>query len=371
MKHRNLFICETPFQVLAAILLVFDSLKRDTNDFLISDTMQGYEALSNRLGKCPGVDYCTYVETEISAGKKSKLGRIKDMLIPFDRRWDFDSNRSYDYIYCRNYTSLITESAFLFFKRTNEKLKLVVFDEGYSTYSRRFWRSHYDVSLSHKLLLAMRVENNNYLYNNIEKVMLFEKKLFHVNVPFPICNMLNDNFSLSKEEMEIINNVFEYKDFENLSFDHKFIFFEECFSFDNHNNYDIKIIEELAHIIGKNRIIIKLHPRSKTDRFTTLGYDVMKDINYIWEIFALNNSSSDLTLIAFSSGALLNYLFFSNSKMKSILLYKLFPDKYPHMNDSDTRRWFEEFVMVHNKSVKVPESFESLKNLLSFSGIDS
>lgn len=365
MMKRNLFICETPFQILVALFMIYDSLSTDTNDFVIVDTMVDYKGLAERLSNHPLVNYAYAAETKKKyENYYAKIGMIKDMFYSFPKRWNYDvSWTEYDYIYCRNYTTIITEAAFRYFKRKNSELKLVIMDEGYSSYLSEFWNSYNNISFLHKLSGLILNRQKDYVYRNITEARFFMPELFHVKLPFQTKRILRKNFTLDVVQKAEINQVFCYRENDEVD-ENTFIFFEECFSFDNGNSNDLQIIEDLARFIGRDRIVIKLHPRSQQDRFSGLGYKVMKKAQYPWEVFAINNEKKKITLLAFSSGALMNYLFFSRSNMKSILLYKMFPDIYEHMMGSEIKQWFEEFANRYKTYISTPSSVEELKELI-------
>lgn len=360
----NLFICETPFQILASLLLIEDLREVCNNDFIIAGTMSDYKNYAQRLAQHPNVSYCYAAALRQSNRRDDRLAHIKDMVVPFDKRWDYvKKDTRYDKFYCRNFTTILTESAFRHFKRINSQLEVCIFDEGYSSYLSTFWNSYKEVSFFHKVSNIVLTGHLNYIYKNITETKFFIPELFHLRIPFKISQMIDPAFTLSNEQIERINRVFDYLNSDMIE-DNKYIFFEECFSFDNGNNNDLEIIEVIADIVGKENVVIKLHPRSKEDRFSKLGYKVLMNVKYPWEIFALNNSNKSIVLLAFSSGALMNYLFITRSKMKSILLYKLFPGKYDHTNNLELRRWLKEFQKYYSKWIYAPETSEDLIDIL-------
>lgn len=357
----NLFICETPFQVLASLLLIFDGMEQDTNDFIVVDTMSDYEGIAERLLKLPCVNYAFAANTKSrNCGGHNRL----DMFKSFPERWKYrSSGMQYNKLFCRNYTTPITEAAFRYFKKNNPLLSICIIDEGYSSYTSEFWNSHKSISSAHKFINYILSGQMDYLYKNIAEAKFFLPDLMHVNLPFPKTKMFKSTFCVSTSMIESINTVFEYKE-EMLIEDGQCIFFEECFSFDTGNNEDLKIVEKVAQALGKENVIIKLHPRSKADRFSPLGYNVMKYSKCAWEVFALNNQSKRITLLAYSSGALMNYLLLSRNNMHSVFLYNVFPHRYRHMNDPEIHRWFQEFEEKYKPWICAPSSMDEVVEII-------
>lgn len=366
MKNRNLFICETPFQVLASLLLIYESLSNDVNDFIIVDTMTDYLGIAKRLNHVPVIDYA-FPATANGINEQDSLrilNRIKYAFPVFTKLWSYKKgSEMYDSIYCRNYTTPITEAAYRHFKKNNSDLALHIIDEGYSSYLSLFWNSHNHISAFHRFSNFILSGHRNYMYNRICDALFFAPDLFNVQIPFPVKHMLSAPIKLTEEQLKTINDVFGYN-CSNTVNDNQFIYFEECFSFDDDNNNDINIVESISKIVGKENIKIKLHPRSKIDRFSPLGYDVLKSSNYPWEVFALNNTNKAIVLLAYSSGALMNYLFLTDSRMKSVLLYKLFPDRYKHINDKELLCWLEGMRNRYEECLFAPQDFSEFKEIL-------
>lgn len=361
---KNLFICETPFQVLASLFLIYESFNNDMNDFIIVDTMKYNKSIAEKMKGVFVVDYAFAASTEELRKKNTLSGVIRSGFPVFSKLCAYEKiGERYDRFFCRNYTTPLTEAAFVHFNKLNSDMKIHIFDEGYSSYLSSFWCSHKSISTFHKISNMILSGKKDYLYRNIEETLFFAPELLHIKLPFPVRRMIKEDFAINKKQLRSINYVFGYDSSKNDG-ENQFIFFEECFSFDDGNNSDLEIVEWISSIVGKEKLKIKLHPRSKTDRFSRLGYDVMTTAQYPWEVYALNNANKRITLIAYSSGALINYLFFSRSKMKSVFLYNVFPDKYNHMAEKELQLWFKEFQSMYSSWVYVPESKSRLEEIL-------
>lgn len=366
MRKRNLFISETPFHVLVSLLYVYDSCEDDINDFIIIDNMLDYIEIANRLNNLPMIDYAYAAQTKgISEEKGSCFVQMINNIFPvFSKLCAYEKiGERYDRFFCRNYTTPLTEAAFRHFNKLNSDMKIHIIDEGYSSYLSSFWCSHKSISVFHKISNMILSGKKDYLYRNIEEALFFAPELLHIKLPFPVRKMIKDDFMINEEQLRAINYVFGY-DSSQYEGEDKFIFFEECFSFDDGNNSDLEIVDWLSNVVGKEKLKIKLHPRSKNDRFSRLGYDVMTTVKYPWEVYAINNANKKVTLIAYTSGALMNYLFFSRSNMKSVLLYNVFPDKYNHVSEKELLIWLKEFQSRYSLWIYAPESKSKVEEIL-------
>lgn len=364
---KNLYICETPFQVLAALLLIFSHNANQINDIVLTDNMKNGEVILEKLENSRFVRYAYFANVN-HGGKQREMEYFLDAILPFHIRWSFKYCDSiYDRIYLRNFTACFAISCVNFFKRKNSKLETIIFDEGYSNYTEEFWRSEKRISKANCFITnIMRIFGRKPIYKYITKALFFQPELLHINLCFETERMIPENFTLSLEQQNEINRIFSYE-FPKINLERKkIIFFEECFAFDQNNNNDLILLDKIAKIAGKENIIIKRHPRSEHDRFTELGYNILANITYPWEIFALNNAkNNNLIFIAYSSGALLNYLFFTKSKLKSIMLYKAFPKLYKHTNQKSVMNWLNEFCKLHSDIIELPESEEELLCILN------
>lgn len=370
-KTENLFVCETPFQLIACMLLVENKYLNCINDIILTSTVKNASLLTNRLNQIDIIHYACVLKTTHEKTLNGKLNYFWDSVINFEKRWHEETiyNSNYDNIFVRNFSSILSVSLIKYFGRKNTKLEVQVYDEGYSSYINSFWNSFESISLIHKLINKIMRNTSSMITPYIKQALFFDPSLLKIDIPYRIEKMLDDDFVLSADIIKSINYIFDYgpinKDIYFSSNKRKYIFFEECFSYDNGNNYDIEIVNLLSTIVGKNNIIIKLHPRSEENRFLKSGYNIWEDDGSPWELFAINNfSKSKLVLIAVSSGSLMNYLFFTKSAMKSILLYRIFDGEFEHLQDSDTKEWFKDFCQKHSDIILTPKSMDELINLL-------
>ena len=365
--EKSLFICDTPFQILSSILIIYNDGKEDgINDFIVTDHMQGAVMIAKCLNEQNIVRYACCVHVSHIEEKKliRKMHYLLDNICSFDKRWYYKYKSCvYDNLYVRNFSEIIATSAYTFFGKRNSNLHLYVIDEGYSTYTISFWKSEQYFSSIHKLINKIyKLKFGNGLYNKIYRAKLFFPELLHVQLPFEIERMLEKDFVLNENQIKTINRIFNYSNPIKKE-QYKYIFFEESFYTDSGNTSDLSMLEDIAKIVGKDKIVVKLHPRTVVDRFTLNGFSVMSDVIFPWELYGINNINSSIILLAYSSGALLNYLFFTKSKMKSILLYQVYPELFSNIKE-EIKIWFKDFCGKYPDIIFVPKSIEELENYL-------
>lgn len=117
----------------------------------------------------------------------------------------------------------------------------------------------------------------------------------------------------------IFNKIFYYTRF----IEEKYIYFESGSFRDLKATMDTDILEMIANIVGKENIVVKLHPRTKNDRFTRRGYKVMPKESVPWEIYMLNEDFENKVFISNSSTTALTAKTIFDISVPIINLFKL------------------------------------------------
>ena len=108
---------------------------------------------------------------------------------------------------------------------------------------------------------------------------------------------------------------------------------------------DFKLILYIAEIVGKENLLVKLHPRNKINRFEKYGIATNKTIGIPWELIQMNDDFSDKVLLTISSGSVLASKLYFNDNIKTYLLFNC-TDK---MSNMVTEKYFEYLKKLENK----------------------
>lgn len=82
-------------------------------------------------------------------------------------------------------------------------------------------------------------------------------------------------------------------------------------------------MDRFSEIVGKDRIIVKLHPRTGLDRFTRRGYTVLPKEYVPWELYAMNEFVQNNVYLSNSSTAAITSKLVFGITTPCINLYKL------------------------------------------------
>lgn len=345
MKKKNLIIANTYFQLITAVNLALNNFSEDSNDIVVTDCSVGMIDKLELIKKSRLFDNVYYYESK----KIIKDNKIKKYLkYLFNRRSILNGKITnvYDEIVFYNLDvlcyALIDE-----LNQNNRKLKCSRYDEGFSTYI---------------------IDRKNNIINNILRTILFKKninksiKKIYLYHPELLCYETNYKIekipNIDKKNnilKSLLNSIFDYKKFD---FTQKYVFFEESFFCDEKGIEDYNLIMNIANIVGKENLIIKLHPRNKIDRFSKQGIKVWDSLGIPWEIYQMNEDYSNKVFFTISSGSILASKLYFDENIKSYFLYNC----TEKMSDMVNENFLKYLKMLKNnydmKCVNIPDSEE-------------
>ncbi len=150
----------------------------------------------------------------------------------------------------------------------------------------------------------------------------------------------------------------------------RFIYFDSP-GFDQKEDYcSIDILEEIAKIVGKENIIVKYHPRTKSDRYAARGFKVMTATSPLWEANCFDAELSDKVFLSDMSTAALNCYNIFGIKSRIINLHRL---NTMSKNLFLTQKGAQKInnKLVENKSplaeyIRSPRNIDELRELLRY-----
>ena len=332
-KNSNvLIVCNTFFQILVATHIRLKLYKDDVVDIVISNHSNNSEQIAENIRKT-GI-YRNVIFIRNKKTKKYGIGLFHSISYTFRRAIEIIRNEiiarkiskkeRYDTLFIAN-ISIFTVLLYNRLLKKSEKLKLNLFEEGLSNYSRFFTDADNPDSLHRKWV------NKKGIINNLHKLYLFNEQYMEWNAPNAEIVHLEKINIHDKSFTNIINTIFGVAEMTD-QYDRKVIFFEESHFADGFEVPDVELVNQIAGKFGKENIMIKIHPRNKINRFTTLGYKTNVNTAIPWEVIILNQDLSDKILITISSLSVLNpYLYFGITSQSYSLLNCL-KEKPGYMN---------------------------------------
>lgn len=373
MYNRVLFYAFTPFEIISSIAIKVNHYSDYKADIILDDSISMREAIKNNSSNgsvFERVIYCNRSELFHKNKRRliHELNRFKSTVNPLyiAKKIKGIDKEKYDY-FITTEVDYVSESIFCYLLKHNNLINVCLMDEGYSSYTYNF-REKYRPKLWRNRIKNLFFYSIGGLYGRkfisreAEYIYLYEPMLQCWNeCPYEAKKIIIRENNILDE----INGVFGYEKDIGKEYDKKIIFFEESFFADRGNSNDVRIIDYIADKVGKENIIIKLHPRNNINRFIGEGYKTNKGTGIPWELIAINlDESSDKCFITFSSGAVLNYKFIIDKSFKTILLYKCIGDDFYHISD-EIKKWFEKFTKLYPDQIFIPETKEELLDYLT------
>ena len=351
---RNLIVVNTYFQLITVINLCLNKLNNDKNDIILSDLSLNMEKIYTNLKKFNIFENVYFIKSKDICRCKNKFK--KNFIHLFNRKKIIGTNVNniYDCLLFYN-DDILTYTLFDELLSRNQKLTCNRFEEGYSIYPSNFSNQ----TKSKLFFFIRRILNRKDLYKKISTLYLYNPDLLCY---IPKCKVdIIPKLSRDDENLKkICNNIFNYKDDKNIM--KKYIFFEESFFCDGYNINDLELVLKISEIVGKDNLLIKLHPRNSVDRFEKYGIKTIKAIEVPWEVIQLNNDFSNTVLLTITSGSVLSSRIFFDDNTKIYMLFNCTTPK----SFLATAEYFKYLEKLRKKcgtnSINIPENLENFLN---------
>lgn len=147
----------------------------------------------------------------------------------------------------------------------------------------------------------------------------------------------------------------------------KFVFFEECYIRNRHTANDLEVLEEIAGLVGKENIVVRLHPKTEVDRFTPFGFTVSPQDGSLWELMCLERDLSEKVFLTVKSSATFTSLAFCSRPPKVVVLKDIVEGYFPNKNSADFIEYLQRAQVVFGHSeanLLAPQSEEELKIII-------
>ncbi len=359
---NNLILCNSVYQVFVALWLKYNMLSEENTDILISDHMNHYEQVADNIKKTKLFrNVYTVKSKQFVFGGRGYSGQLEKFFYrTFPKKELYkliELKNKYDCFFFSNFDEF-SELIYDVLKRRNNKMKVNIYTDGISTQSKLFegYYNDTDIPKTKKYKIFALISGKKYIYGNINKFLVFEPDLMEWD---PKCKVEKINpVSKDKAFLNIVNQVFGYDNIED-EYNEKYIFFEESFYADSGYMEDVELIDKLAEIVGKENLLIKIHPRNPKNRFKELGYKTNKNTYVPWEVIAMNIDLSDKKLIAIASTSILNPIHIFGMDIKAYSLINCL-NEIPKLLDTPLSKTVVNMFHAYPDSIKICTDIEDI-----------
>lgn len=309
---KILIVVNTYYQLIIAINLKQTLLKYENVDLIVSNVSVSSDVICNNLKMINCFNNVEFFDVKCVFLKKNLFEKI--MLLTNTVTGKFhnifsDINKidnNYNEILFYNIDYFITTLSVM----NKNCCNLSRFEEGYVSY----YYSQPKPSKKVQLIFNYKI-----LDKCMDKYYFFEPDLATVsdyNYNYQQMPKIDAN---NKELVTILNKTFGVETLED-KYDKKYIFFEQCFLDDGIEMQDFELVMKIAEIVGKENLMVKLHPRTQKDRFKE--YEIVTNSNTAvpWEVIQMNNDFSDNVFITISSGSVISPKLIFDKDVKTFFL---------------------------------------------------
>ena len=157
----------------------------------------------------------------------------------------------------------------------------------------------------------------------------------------------------NKDFIDSVNTVFGIKNLD-LKYYQKYILFTSILDMEGGKPIEeLNFSKKIANLIGKDNLLIKVHPRDNVERFIKEGLIVDTNSSIPWEAIQLNYDFSNHIFLSICSSSVLSINLVLNKPTKTFFLLPL-----THYKDNDlAKKTWDNLLKLFN--------FESIKDKLS------
>lgn len=325
-KKTRLFICNTPYHYIVALQMIRTIFKDDRCDIVLSDIPNDSEKI---VEKSQNLEFVNNVFFERTKFLQNITGRDFLKKLFFVRKAVKKMSvfgKTYDFIFTANIERYVTIIYTYQKKYKNKDIKLCWYEDGMGTYAYEDSYFKTDLPIQKKTFSIKGIIKKIFfpylpIQDQVSELFVFNPGFMLWTPPFRV-NTIPVIDKNDKQFISVLNKIFSYDDLID-DYSRKVIFFEDGYGEWNSNSEDLKLLQIIAASVGKENIIVKIHPRNRINRFAEIGYMTNSNTSIPWEVIALNSDLQNCYLVTvFSQSVVLPFILFGN-KTKSVLLYNL------------------------------------------------
>lgn len=326
MKKKNLFMCVTSFQIMMAVSFRMTILKNESVDIVISDIIANSEKLFDNIRKSGVFDHAFYIKDYALNYKTFNENKFKTLKIFVNREKTINRLFPVDDVYDAFYaTDTLTSIEWIYEKLLlkNSDLKLYYYEENpiWALYEYDQFRCYEDRSISLKGRVIDHVLQIHHLVGNYAGAYTSVLRQLP-DAYFPWMDMPRIQACDMKKYISILNDFWGYKKTD--IFNNKVVYLDQPYEVDGieSNDCDNKVLKVIMSIIDKERLIIKMHPRVRKNKYSEMGLQYYADSSVPWELFALNGDLDNSLVVSMFSVALINPQLYWSVAQSAVALCK-------------------------------------------------
>lgn len=147
----------------------------------------------------------------------------------------------------------------------------------------------------------------------------------------------------------------------------KYIYFDSPDIAENYLSNGIDVLDKFSEIVGKDNIIVKIHPRNSQDKYSIRGYKIMTQDIKLWEMCCFNQEVIGKVFLSEFSTASMTANTIFQTPIVSVNFFKLLlqPKKNFLFSKQGFESFYESYCNYENKEKMVVFTPENMDELTS------
>lgn len=310
-----LVVSNTYFQLITAIRLKETHWNREEVDIVISDQCKNSERVANNLKKMNLFRRVFWIKTkELCQDTRNVYLKIKRWkCVACGMSCPGITNHLYDEVVYYN-ADVFMYGIFSKLVKRNPSLICSRYEEGVLSYEDSKFLSKSCLNYANlirnffKKKILEKCTRNFYCFYP----QLYSGKLKRIAIP-----QVEDHRKMGEK----LRMIFDIKD-EMLKIHEIYIFFSSTFDFEGGEPIgEFELVLKIIELVGKENLIVKLHPRDERKIYEENGIKVYKNSSIPWEAIQLNCDCSNKIFLTVNSGSILGANMMLKNAVESYFLY--------------------------------------------------
>ncbi len=362
---RILFLCNTYYQLIVALQCKNTLFNKDHVDVILSDHSLNANVIVERMKKSRVFDGAYYLETRAKdQGHHSVIQVLRGLgSTVFGTNLDLKKilmDNVYDEFVYYN-LSVSSLEVYAFIQKNNKDVICSRMEEGIVGY-KYMYNEKGDWHFSKQIELAFMIRKilmRDRLVDNCHNYYCFFPAFYNGNFTAYQIPLIKDN-DLIHDQLAMIFDINE-----SMRIKEKYIFFTSVYDFEGDSPIgEFEVVNKVADIVGKNNLMIKMHPRDRRNIFQKSGIRVLTNSSIPWEALQLYFNYYDKVLLTATSGAVLSVNLMVENPIRSYFLFNKCDIKSNHLavNTVNTLTDIFESKLLKDRinGVKVVQYYEEI-----------
>ena len=295
-----LFFCNTYYQIIVAVQMMLTVKKGDKGTVILTDQSAGAEQIAEKLRSTGIFENVFFLPAKVIPAQVTPAYKVKALArgvfgsLPkgMDKQQKFDELIGFN-------MDMATHDVFAGLYNMNPHIICNSMEEGLLSYETP-WS---DSGLMRMIWKVRHVLGKKNLRENIKKFYCFNPAVYKGSleaVPIPKIEKSNAQLLAALDAVFLAGKSLE-------PYDRKYIFLS-CV-YDQEGGEPIGELDaamQIAGLVGKENLLVKVHPRDNVSRFVEAGLTVDRNSSVPWEVICINKDFSRHVFITTLSGSVLN-----------------------------------------------------------------